>query len=73
MKKPNRATREPRPTQRLLSAKQAAMITGLPYTSIRGLIAKGHLPSVQLPGAHRVWIKRTDLDALIEASVTKAA
>jgi excisionase family DNA binding protein len=51
-----------------MTPRQAERETGLTYTLIRDLHRRGHLPVVKLPGTRRWWIRRTDLDALIERS-----
>ncbi len=58
---------------RLLTLAQASDETGVPYTSIRDLILTGYLPAVRLGDSRRIWIRRKDLDALIERSVEVAS
>jgi len=52
----------------LLTVKQAAAETGLPVSTIYGLIATGRLAEVRLPdvGARRVWLLRKDIEQLLE-------
>jgi hypothetical protein len=67
-----RGPRHPaKPTSRLVPAQQAADEYGLPYTSLRKLHHIGQLPVVKLG---RAWfVKRADLDALIERSTERMA
>jgi excisionase family DNA binding protein len=53
----------------LVSLQEAAAIIGIPATSIRDLHFRGVLPVVRFPGTRRWWIKRADLDNLIEKSL----
>ena len=55
----------PRQT-RLLTLQQASEQYGPPYTSLRDLVIRGHLPRVRLGNSTRIWVKRADLEALIE-------
>jgi hypothetical protein len=59
-----------RPNARLISLRDAEQETGLPKDTIRRLIDTGVLPVVELPHIRRIWIDRTDLDALIEDAKT---
>jgi len=52
----------------LLTLQQAAAETGVPYTSVRKLVIDGYLPRVQLGDSKRTWVKRVDLERLIEVS-----
>jgi hypothetical protein len=52
----------------LVTLQQAAKEYGPPYTSLRDLVVQGHLKRVQLGDSRRIWVKRTDLERLIEAS-----
>ena len=54
---------------RLLTLQAAAVVTGIPVSSLRDLIHRGHLPSVQLPGSRRVFVLAVDVAALIARSV----
>ena len=42
--------------------------TGIPYASLRRLVIDGHLPRVRLGDSRRTWIKRSDLQRLIDQS-----
>ena len=53
-----------------LDLQHAAVITGVPYTSLRKLIDGGHLKHVQLGDSKRFWVKRADVERLIERSTT---
>lgn len=68
----NRRPREPRAGQMLLSIGQVETVTGIPATSVRDLIIRGILPAVRLGVTRRLWIRRTDLEKLIERSVISA-
>jgi excisionase family DNA binding protein len=57
----------------LVTLQQAADYSGVPYTSIRKLVLEGHLPRVQLGDSKRTWVKRADLERLIEASTETTA
>lgn len=70
-RKSNRAPRAPQPTQRLLTPQQASIETGIPHTSIRDHIARGHLPCCRFPGSRRQWIRRIDLDQFIAQAVER--
>jgi hypothetical protein len=52
----------------LLTLQHAAVITGVPYASLRKLVHGGHLQRVQLGESKRTWVKRVDVDRLIERS-----
>jgi excisionase family DNA binding protein len=67
-----RALLESKPEPKLLSAQSAAEYMGLPYTTLRDLGLRGHVPVVRLPGQRRWWFRRADLDRLIEASAERA-
>jgi len=53
---------------KLVTLAQGAADTGVPYTSLRDLVIDGHLPHVQLGNSRRIWVKRADLDRLIDKS-----
>lgn len=71
--KPDRSPRPPRPSQKLLTIAQASLETGLPGNSIRDLIGRGDLPSVRFGTTRRVWLRRSDLDQLIDRSVERVS
>jgi excisionase family DNA binding protein len=56
----------------LLTLQQAAIETGVPYTSVRKLVLEGHLARVQLGDSRRTWVKRADLERLIATSTETA-
>jgi hypothetical protein len=66
--RPNRSAKAPRPNQKLLTLKQWEIESGVPGSSTRDLILRGHLQAVRLPGSRRVWLRRVDCEALIEKS-----
>jgi len=55
----------------LMTLQQASRESGVPYMSVRHLVKKGHLPSVQLGDSRRIWIRRTDFERLIETSTSR--
>lgn len=57
---------------RLLDLRKAAAEYGIPYAALYALIAKGVLPKVQFPEHRRLYVKREDLDRLIEANTEEA-
>lgn len=61
-----RARQAARP--QLMTLQDAAEQFGLPYTSTRDLILTGHLPRVTLGDSKRIWIRRADLERLINGS-----
>ncbi len=65
------ATAAPAP-KRLLSIQEAADYAGLSAWTVRDLVGDGRLASVRLPGVRRVYIKRDDLERLIEQSTERA-
>jgi excisionase family DNA binding protein len=71
-RRPDRKPRLPGSSARLVTIAQGSMVSGVPGTTIRDLIARGHLPVVRFPGSRRIWIRRADLEALIERSVEVA-
>jgi excisionase family DNA binding protein len=56
------------PKARLITLQQASQEFGPPYTSLRDLVLRGHLPGVRLGDGRRIWVKRADLEQLIERS-----
>lgn len=57
----------------LMTLQQAALETGVPYTSVRKLVLDGHLPRVQLGDSKRTWVKRADVERLIANSTERLA
>ena len=51
---------------RLLTLQQASTEFGPPYTSLRDLVINGHLPKVVLGDSRRIWVRREDVEKLIE-------
>jgi hypothetical protein len=64
----NRKPKPAGPKQRLLTLRQAETEYGPPYTSLRDLVLSGDLPAVRLGGTKRIWVRREDMDRLIERS-----
>ena len=54
----------------LVTLRQAHEEYGPPYTSLRDMVIRGDLPRVDL-GTARIWVKRADLEQLIEQGTTK--
>lgn len=57
---------------KLLSLQTASAEYGPPYTSLRDWVIRGMLPTVRVDGSRRIWIKRTDLEQLIERSTERS-
>lgn len=62
----------PTANQRLLSAQQVSIETGLPYTTVRDLVFRGALRRVVLPGSRRWWLDRRDVERFIETNKSEA-
>jgi hypothetical protein len=60
-------------SSRLLTLQRASQESGIPTTTLRDLHFRGHLPIVRLPGCRRWWVRREDLQRLIEGSVEHAS
>ena len=70
--KPREADRTPRAAtqrQKLLTLQQVEAEYGIPYRSVYDLFANGALPGVRFKDGGRIWLRREDVDALIERSV----
>jgi excisionase family DNA binding protein len=61
------ASEQGRPTPRLLSAQAAAKYLGIPYTTLRDWVARGHISIVRVPDCRRLWFDRKDLDRSVDA------
>jgi excisionase family DNA binding protein len=60
----------PEITPRLIAAKRAAAITGIPYTSLRDIVHRGELCVIRVG---RAWyIETADLDRWIETRKAEA-
>ena len=55
---------------KLLTLQQAHAEFGVPYGSLRDMIIRGDLARVDM-GTKRLWIKRADIEALIEQRTTR--
>lgn len=53
---------------RLLTLQQASREFGPPYASLRDLYIRGQLPGVRFGAGRRIWVKRCDLERLIDSS-----
>lgn len=49
----------------LLTLQGAAQLSGAPYTSLRDLVLQGHLKRVVLGESRRIWVRRADIEELI--------
>ena len=49
-----------------VSAQGAAAYLGVPYTTLRDWVLRGHLPVVRVPDCRRWWFDRRDLDQAID-------
>jgi len=68
-KKPTeRQSTDPTARPVLLTLQQVASYTGVPYMSLRKLVMGGHLHRVRLGDSKRTWVKRADVDRLIDRS-----
>ena len=56
----------------LLTLQQAHAEFGPPYTSLRDLCLRGVLPFVRFEGSARIWVRRSDVEALIERSTERS-
>lgn len=56
----------------LMTLQQASQEFGPPYMSLRDLVMQGHLPRVQLGDSRRIWVRRADLEQLINRSTETA-
>lgn len=57
---------------RLMTLQAASREYGPPYTSLRDLVLRGYLPAVRLGDSRRWWVRRDDLDRLIDRSAAEA-
>jgi len=51
---------------RLITLQQASKEFGPPYTSLRDLVVRGNLKGVRLGEGRRIWVRRADLERLVE-------
>jgi hypothetical protein len=58
---------------KLMSLQQVEAEYGPPYRSLRDLVLRGHLPQVRLGETRRIWVRREDVERLIERSTETAA
>jgi hypothetical protein len=50
----------------LVTLQRASQEYGPPYTSLRDLVIRGQLKGVRLGDSRRIWVRRADLEQLIE-------
>jgi hypothetical protein len=43
----------------------------VPFTTLYDFTTSGVLPVVRFPGSRRIWVKRTDVQRFVEASVER--
>jgi len=55
---------------KLMTLQEVALQTGISYMTLRRMVLEGHLPSVQLTGRRRFWVKPVDVERLIERSTS---
>ncbi len=55
----------------LVTLQQASEEYGPPYTSLRDLVVRGHLPAVRLGDSRRTWVRRSDMERLIATSTDR--
>ncbi len=60
--------RAARPNSKLLDLRDAEAEYGIPYGTLWQLVTRGVLPHVRLPDVRRIFVKRVDLEAFIEAN-----
>lgn len=70
---PRGAAASPSSNGRLVSVAAAAAYMGISVSSLRDLIAGGHVRRVVLGDSRRVFVRRDDLDSLIERSTERAS
>jgi hypothetical protein len=70
---PRGPSRPASPHARLLSLQQASIEYGPPYGTLRDLVIRRLLPAVRLGESRRLWIRREDLEQLIERSTERAS
>lgn len=58
---------------KLITLQIAAAEYGIPATSLRDLINRGILACVRIGGSRRIWLKREDVDRMIERSTERTA
>lgn len=58
---------------RLLTLQEASVEFGPPYTSLRDLVLRGYLQAVRLGRSRRIWVRREDIEKLIERSTRGVA
>jgi excisionase family DNA binding protein len=52
----------------LMTLQQASAYLGMPYMSVRKLVLDGDLLRVELGQSSRIWVKRADVDDLVNRS-----
>jgi len=58
-------------SSRLLTLQRASAESGIPATTLRDLHFRGHLPICRFPENRRWWVRREDLERLIERSIER--
>jgi excisionase family DNA binding protein len=57
-----------RPT--LLTLQRASEETGIPRRTLADLVVRHALAAVRIEGVRRIWVRRDDLERLIESSAS---
>ncbi len=55
----------------LMTLQQASAEFGPPYSSLRDMVIRGHLAAVRLGDSRRIWVRRVDMEHLIEKSIER--
>ena len=55
-------------TTRLVTLRTASKEWGVPYTSLRDLVIRGHLPRIRLGTSKRIWLSRETVERFIRQS-----
>ena len=53
---------------RLVTLRTASKEWGVPYTSLRDLVIRGHLPRIRLGASRRIWLSRETVERFIRQS-----
>lgn len=49
----------------LMTLQQGEAESGVPYTTLRDAVLRGHIRRVELGDSKRIWIRRSELERLI--------
>lgn len=59
--------RADRQNGRLVTVAAAADALGMPYSTLRNIVARGLIPVIHPPGSRSLWLDRADLEKAIAA------